>query len=231
MMKKQNLSLSLSAAEIDLAGGENEWRVNGYATKFGNANCYGFRIAQGAYSELIASGVKPLMFFNHDSWSVPIGRWDSLEENARGLKVSGVLTQGVSLASDVYAALRAGTVDGLSVSIGWNSEDESEEDGILTLSKISALDEISIVTFPADSKARVSQVLSADDIDERIESLATVRDLETFLKEVAHLSKRQSGWLLSKAKACFAADTRRDDALKAQSELQAIFERISQKME
>lgn len=231
MMKKQNLSLSLSAAEIDLAGGEHEWRVNGYATKFGNANSYGFKISQGAYADLIAAGVKPLMFFNHNSYAVPIGRWDSLEENARGLKVSGVLTQGVSLASDVYAALRAGTVDGLSVSIGWNSEDESEEDGILTLSKISALDEISIVTFPADSKARVSQVLSADDIDERIESLATVRDLEAFLKEVAHLSKRQSGWLLSKAKACFAADTRRDDALKAQSELQAIFERISQKME
>ena len=231
MMKKQNFSLSLSAAEIDLAGGEHEWRVNGYATKFGNANCYGFKIAQGAYADLIASGVKPLMFFNHNSWSVPIGRWDSLEENARGLKVSGVLTQGVSLASDVYAALRAGTVDGLSVSIGWNSEDESEEDGILTLSKISALDEISIVTFPADSKARVSQVLSADDIDERIESLATVRDLEAFLKEVAHLSKRQSGWLLSKAKACFAADTRRDDEQKALQEAQEILHRMLKKME
>lgn len=231
MMKKQNLSLSLSAAEIDLAGGEHEWRVNGYATKFGNANCYGFKIAQGAYADLIASGVKPLMFFNHDSYLVPIGRWDSLEENARGLKVSGVLTQGVSLASDVYAALRAGTVDGLSVSIGWNSEDESEEDGILTLSKISALDEISIVTFPADSKARVSQVLSADDIDERIESLATVRDLETFLREVAHLSKRQSGWLLSKAKACFAADTRRDDEQKALQEAQEILSRMLKKME
>lgn len=231
MMKKQNLSLSLSAAEIDLAGGEHEWRVNGYATKFGNANCYGFRIAQGAYADLIASGVKPLMFFNHDAGSVPIGRWDSLEENARGLKVSGVLTQGVSLASDVYAALRAGTVDGLSVSIGWNSEDESEEDGILTLSKISALDEISIVTFPADSKARVSQVLSADDIDERIESLATVRDLEVFLKEVAHLSKRQSGWLLSKARACFAADTRRDDEQKALQEAQEILSRMLKKME
>lgn len=231
MMKKQNFSLSLSAAEIDLAGGEHEWRVNGYATKFGNANCYGFKIAPGAYSDLIASGVKPLMFFNHNSWSVPIGRWDSLEENARGLKVSGVLTQGVSLASDVYAALRAGTVDGLSVSIGWNSEDESEEGGILTVSKISALDEISIVTFPADSKARVSQVLSADDIDERIESLATVRDLETFLKEVAHLSKRQSGWLLSKAKACFAADTRRDDEQKALQEAQEILQRMLKKME
>ena len=231
MMKKQTLSLSLSAAEIDLAGGEREWRVSGYATKFGNVNSYGFKIAKGAYSDLIAGGVKPLMFFNHDSYAVPIGRWDSLEENARGLKVSGVLTQGVSLASDVYAALRAGTVDGLSVSIGWRSEDEMDEDGVLTLSKISSLDEISIVTMPSDSKARISQVLSADDIDERIETLATVRDLETFLKEVAHLSKRQSGWLLSKAKACFAADTRRDDALKAQSELQVIFERISRKME
>lgn len=73
----------------------------------------------------------------------------------------------------------------------------------------------------------MTQTLSADEIDSRIESLETVRDLEAFFKDVGNLSRRQSGWLLSKAKACFAADTRRDDALKAQTKLQAIFERIS----
>ena len=232
MMKKQTLSLSLTAAEIGLSGGDHEWRVTGYATKFGNVNSYGFRIAQGAYTELLATGIKPLMFFNHDSLAVPIGRWDTLEENDRGLKVSGVLTQGVSLSSDVYAALRAGTVDGLSVSIGWNLEDEEyTSDGIVTLSKIAELEEISIVTSPADSKARISQVLSASDIDDRIESLATVRDFEVFLKEVAHLSKRQSGWLLSKAKACFAAETLRDGEQKALQEAQDIINRMLKKME
>ncbi len=229
-MKTTQVNLSLVDAELSFDSG-HEWRVKGYATRFGNMNSYGFRILAGAYADIVASGLRPKMFFNHDSLAVPIGVWDKLEENAVGLKVEGVLTQGVSLAQDVYAALRAGTVDGLSVSIGFDMADtETDEKGITSLSKVRKLDEISIVTSPADSKARITQTLSADDIDARIEGLETVRDLEAFFKDVGNLSHRQSGWLLSKAKACFAADTRRDDALKAQTELQAIFERINQKM-
>jgi HK97 family phage prohead protease len=223
-MKKQLVNLSLKDVELSFDD-SHEWRVKGYATRFNNVNSYGFKILAGAYADVIASGSKPKMFFNHDAWAVPIGYWDKLEENALGLKVEGVLTQGVAQAKDVYAALKAGTVDGLSVSIYFDAADtETDDKGIMSLSKIRKLDEISIVT--ADSKARITQTLSADEIDSRIESLETVRDLEAFLKDVANLSHRQSGWLLSKAKACFAADTRRDVALKAQNELQAIFERI-----
>lgn len=226
-MKKQLVNLALKDVELSLDD-SHEWRVKGYATRFNNVNCYGFKILHGAYSDIVASGAKPKMFFNHDSYSVPIGVWDKLEENALGLKVEGVLTQGVAQAKDVYAALKAGTVDGLSVSIYFDAADtETDDKGVMSLSKIRKLDEISIVTAPADSKARVTQTLSADEIDSRIESLETVRDLEAFLKDVTNLSHRQSGWLLSKAKACFAADTRRDDALEAQEQLQAIFERIN----
>lgn len=226
-MKKQLVNIALADVELSLDD-SHEWRVKGYATRFGNVNSYGFKILAGAYADVVASGVKPKMFFNHDSFAVPIGYWDKLEENAVGLKVEGVLTQGVSMAKDVYAALRAGTVDGLSVSIYFDAADcEVDDKGVMALSKVSKLDEISIVTAPADSKARVTQTLSADEIDSRIESLENVRDLEAFLKDAANLSHRQSGWLLSKAKACFAADTRRDDALKAQEKLQAIFERIN----
>lgn len=226
-MKKQLVNIALADVELSLDD-SHEWRVKGYATRFGNVNCYGFKILTGAYQDVIASGAKPKMFFNHDSFAVPIGYWDKLEENAVGLKVEGVLTQGVSMAKDVYAALRAGTVDGLSVSIGFSEEDcDFDDKGVMSLSKVLKLDEISIVTAPADSKARVTQTLSADEIDSRIESLETVCDLEAFFKDVGNLSRRQSGWLLSKAKACFAADTRRDDALKAQTKLQAIFERIN----
>lgn len=230
-MKTQFINLSLQEVELSIDDA-HEWRVKGYATRFGNVNSYGFKILAGAYADVIASGVRPKMFFNHDSFSVPIGIWDKLEENAVGLKVEGVLTQGVVLAKDVYAALRAGTVDGLSVSIGFDAKDtETDEKGVMSLSRVKQLSEISIVTSPADSKARITQTLSADEVDARIEGLETIRDLETFFKDVANLSHRQSGWLLSKAKACFAADTRRDDALKAQKELQAIFERINRNME
>lgn len=99
-MKKQLVNIALADVELSLDD-SHEWRVKGYATRFGNVNCYGFKILAGAYQDVIASGAKPKMFFNHDSFAVPIGYWDKLEENAVGLKVEGVLTQGVSMAKDV----------------------------------------------------------------------------------------------------------------------------------
>ena len=48
-----------------------------------------------------------------------IGKWTTLKEDKIGLYVEGFLTKGVSTASDVYHAVQAGTIDGLSVGIGW----------------------------------------------------------------------------------------------------------------
>ena len=226
MMKRKNLMISLADMELQSAEGD-EWRINGYATKFGNTNSYGFEIAAGAYDTVLKAGVKPKMFFNHDAWSVPIGLWDRLEADEKGLRVEGVLTKGVSQAGDVYAALKAGTVDGLSVGISFNEEDAVLVGKRIILKNIRELREISVVTNPSDGKARISSVLSADEMDERIEGIQTVRDAEDFLRETVGLSKRQSGWLLSKVKASMASDTRRDDELEAQKELQAIFSRIT----
>ena len=215
MMKRKNLMISLADMELQAAEGD-EWRIKGYATKFGNTNSYGFEIAAGAYDAVLKSGVKLKMFFNHDAWSVPIGLWDRLEADEMGLRVEGVLTKGVSQAGDVYAALKAGTVDGLSVGISFNEEDAALVGKRIILKNIREL-----------RKARISSVLSADEMDERIEGIQTVRDAEDFLRETVGLSKRQSGWLLSKVKASMASDTRRDDELEAQKELQAIFSRIT----
>lgn len=225
MMKTQNLMLPL--AEVELSVGESDgWQIKGYATRFNNKNSYGFSIAAGAYADLVAKDARVPMFFNHESWQVPIGKWTELEEDSRGLKVVGVLTEGVSLASDVYAALKAGTVDGLSVSIEMDEKNLVIKDGVAVLTKVSRLHEISVVTNPSDSKARISRVLSADALDEGLEKIVTLRDAEDFLRDMG-LSKRQSGWLLSKVKACMTSDIRRDDGLKAREELQAIFDRIT----
>lgn len=224
-MKTQNLMLPLD--EVELSVGESDgWQIKGYATRFGNKNTYGFSIAAGAYADLVSKEARVPMFFNHASWEVPIGKWTELEEDSRGLKVVGVLTEGVSLAADVYAALKAGTVDGLSVSIGLDEKNLVSKDGVTVLTKVSRLHEISVVTNPSDSKARISRVLSADALDEGLEKIMTLRDAEDFLRDMG-LSKRQSGWLLSKVKACMTSDTDRDDQLKARNELQAIFDRIT----
>lgn len=223
-MRKANLQLSFEEAQLVAGDDAQEWRVKGYATKFGNLNSYGFKIGKGAYEKLIAAGVQPLMFYNHLTHSqVPLGRWESLAEDSRGLKVEGVMTQGVSMASDVYAALKAGTLNGLSVSIGWAEEDMAfDAKGAMTLTQIRSLDEISIVTYPSDSKARVTETLSADEIDDRIEKIETVRDLESFFRSTVNLSKRQSGWLLSKAKTCFASETDRDGPLEVPDRAQLL---------
>ena len=124
--------------------------------------------------------------------------------------------------------MKAGTVDGLSVSISWHGADEQDNGGLTEILQIASLSEISVVTQPADGKARISQCLSADEVDEKIEQIETIRDFESFLREAAQLSKRQSGWLLSKAKAVIASDSQRDSGLKAQhDELAAILGRIN----
>lgn len=227
-MTVKQVTTSLKLCQLQALEEDGEWKISGYATVFGNRNSYGFQIKKGAYSKVLAEGVNPKMFFNHDSWNLPIGKWTDLKEDEIGLKVEGVLTKGVSKAEDIYHAVKAGTVDGLSVGIGWKAADEVElDDGTVEVTMISRLSEISVVTYPSDGKARVTQVLSADEVDEKIESLQSVRDLENFFHDEFQLSKRQSGWLLSKAKACFAAEKNRDDSQKAQKELAAVFNRLS----
>lgn len=229
-MTTKEISTPLKLAQLTAVESDGEWKIAGYATIFDNLNSYGFKIAPGAYATLLSSGAAaPKMFFNHRTFSqVPIGKWTSLSEDALGLKVEGVLTKGVALASDVYHAIKAGTLDGLSVSIGWRSEHEKiGDDGTMSVLSIASLDEISIVTMPSDGKARITQALSVDEVDERIDKIQTVRDLEDFLRDVAQLSRRQSGWLVSKAKDCIASEKRGDPALKAQlTELQKTYDRI-----
>ena len=227
-MTQRQITTSLKFCQLQAIDQNGEWKISGYATVFGNRNSYGFQIRKGAYSKLLSEGVNPKMFFNHDSYAVPIGKWTDLHEDEIGLKVEGVLTKGVSQAEDIYHAVKAGTVDGLSVGIAWKAADEVElGDGTIEVTAIARLSEISVVTYPSDGKARVTQVLSADEVDEKIEALQSVRDLENFFHDEFQLSKRQSGWLLSKAKACFAAEKNRDDSQKAQKELAAVFDRLS----
>ena len=227
-MTQKQITTSLKVCQLQALEEDGEWKISGYASVFGNRNSYGFQIRKGAYSKLLSEGINPKMYFNHNSYGLPIGKWTHLQEDENGLKVEGVLTKGISLAQDVYQAVKAGTVDGLSVGIAWKSADEVElDDGTVEVTTISRLSEISVVTYPSDGKARVTQVLSADEVDEKIEALQSVRDLENFFHDEFQLSKRQSGWLLSKAKACFAAEKNRDDSQKAQKELAAVFDRLS----
>ena len=135
LKKDQTLSVRLEGVEVKLSEDKKTGVVKGYASVYDNLNCYGFYIAKGAYSAVLKNSIStPKMFFNHDYSAVPVGRWTSLKEDDKGLYVEGELTLGVGAASDIYEALKAGTLDGLSVGIRLGEYVEDDNGNIKVLS-------------------------------------------------------------------------------------------------
>ena len=152
-----------SLAEVKFAASEdtNTKSFNGYGAVFGNVDAYGDVIAPGAFTNSLKSGDTPLMFLNHDLYSLPIGLWNELEEDDFGLKVAGSFLDTTS-GRDTYAASKAGAITGLStgyipteVVYGKAGTDEPSR----TIKSLDLI-EISVVTIPANSKARIADVKS-----------------------------------------------------------------------
>jgi HK97 family phage prohead protease len=119
-------------------------------------------VLPGAFRDSLARrgplGVK--MLWQHDP-ALPIGVWDELIEDARGLFVSGRLDLAVAKAREVHALMKSGAVDGLSIGFKVERARRDPATGVRRLEKID-LWEISAVTFPMLPQARVSQVKGAE---------------------------------------------------------------------
>jgi HK97 family phage prohead protease len=156
--------------DIEVAADQRS--VKGYASVFGGIDSYRDTIIKGAYAasiKAVASRGLP-MLYQHNPDQV-IGRWTGLKEDDKGLIIEGVLTPEHSVANDVYASLKAGHVDGMSIGFSVPSGGASERsDGVRVLKKID-LKEVSIVTFPADHAARVDGVKAAELTEREFERL------------------------------------------------------------
>lgn len=146
------------------ANGKKE--ISGYASIFNNVDSYGDIVSQGAFSKTLKNKQKQVkLLFNHDKNFV-IGVIKFIEQDEKGLFFIAELLDGVQLAEEVYIMLKNQALNG--VSIGYYVEDyEKNKKGNKILKTIDLL-EISIVTFPANEKATIEQVKSADSINERI---------------------------------------------------------------
>lgn len=133
----------------------------GYASLFGVADMSRDVVEAGAFRESLlrrgARGVK--LLWQHDP-STPIGRWLSLAEDAKGLKVRGRLSLGVARARELHALMREGAIDGLSIGFRTERARTDPASGQRRLLKID-LWEVSLVTFPMLPGARVSAVKAA----------------------------------------------------------------------
>jgi len=168
---------------------DGKMTFSGYGAVFGNVDSYGDVIAPGAFAKSLAQhlteGTEPMMFLNHDAFgSLPIGRWTDMSEDGYGLKVSGELLD-TSMGRDTYVALKAGALNGLSIGFRPIAFDmrSKPEDPRRTLKEVDLV-EVSVVTLPANTKARVQAVKSMGEE-------MSVRDLEQLLRECG-LSKSES---------------------------------------
>lgn len=221
-MERKLLPLNDCQVKMDGESG----RFSGYASVFGGIDAYGDTIVRGAYADAIRDFSSPKMFFNHRSFDLPIGKWIDIGEDDVGLRVDGEITMGMSFGRDVHAALKHGTLDGISVGIVLSKDDyEMRSNGGRLIKKVKRLVEASVVTFPADGAARVE----LDSVKYELEHLETIRDFERFLRDAGGLSKGLTEALVSRAKIVFAAGdppAPKIDA-KAAQELATMLDRIN----
>jgi hypothetical protein len=130
----------------------------GYASLFNREDLGGDIVLPGAFRDSLArrgvGGIK--LLFQHNP-NEPIGIWQSIVEDARGLFVRGRLMLDIARGREIYTLMRAGAVDGLSIGFRTVTARRDRATGVRRLEKVD-LWEISVVTFPMLPEARVAAV-------------------------------------------------------------------------
>lgn len=159
---------------------------SGYGAVFGNIDAYGDVIAPGAFKSTLESyhkaGKYPPMLLQHgglgarDNDGLPIGVWTAMAEDNEGLKVEGKLVgMETEVVKRVYSLMKEGALDGLS--IGYRAKEFSLGAKVgdpRRMLKGVDLVEVSVVTFPANSKARVGSVKGFDAFNEQFLNIKSI---------------------------------------------------------
>lgn len=220
-------TLSLSAVDLKMDG--DSGKFTGYASVFGGVDSYGDTIVKGAFESTLRKNGKPKMFYNHQ-WDMPVGKWLVAKEDEHGLYVEGELTPSLRLSEDVRAAMKHGTIDGLSIGGYIERGDYDETETGRVIRKWGNLMEVSPVVFPADAAAKADATnMKGADVTEIIEHIETVRDLESFLRDAGGLSKGAAVALTARAKVILGQGEPDHGAAeaKALADMAARFERMA----
>ena len=112
------LLLETKLTPLDLAYDGEEATHAGYASLWGAEDQGGDIVERGAYAASLrrtsALGESVKMLWQHDPLQ-PIGVWDEVREDGKGLWVRGRILTGVDRGREAAALLRAGAIDGLSI--------------------------------------------------------------------------------------------------------------------
>jgi uncharacterized protein len=144
-----------------------------------------------------AKGQMPALLWQHNPRE-PIGTYNSMREDGKGLAVEGQLALKTQRGLEAYELLKMKALNGLSVGFLTREDSMDRKTGIRTIKKAD-LWEVSLVTFPMNESARVDQVKS-------IPKFETPSDLERYLRDVYGATKSEARAIVSEALTMFRRD-------------------------
>jgi HK97 family phage prohead protease len=134
--------------------------VTGYASVFGHVDAQREVVQRGAFNRSLKDWKRtsraPAMLWMHDT-AKPVGVWEKLYEDASGLVAEGRLAVRTQHGGDAYELLKMGAVTGLSIGYRTVTSRMDQKSRVRTLTDVD-LFEVSLVTFPANSQARIHAV-------------------------------------------------------------------------
>jgi hypothetical protein len=178
--------------EFKALSGEGEFE--GYAAIFNNVDMGNDKILPGAFEKTLKKTKGKIPILDGHCTRCQIGWNLEASEDAKGLKVHGQLNLDVGAGSDKYALAKQAKEVGakMGLSIGYASK-KSDWEGDVRLLREVKLFEYSLVAFPMNDKATVTNIKGGHLVLATGDPLENVRDFEDLLRE--------AGFSRTKAKA------------------------------
>lgn len=213
MLTKNRLHTGLKIKSVSDTG-----EFEGYGSVFGVKDSYSDIVVKGAFEKSLSKwsekGSMPAMLWQH-KMDEPIGVYTEMKEDENGLFIKGrLLIEDDDLAKRAHAHMKAGSLSGLSIGYSLNEYDYDNEKDAFILKDID-LWEVSLVTFPANEEARISDVKTALKTGE----IPQPALFERCLRDVGLTRSQAKAFMADGFKALRDAD---DDTQKALAALKAI---------
>jgi len=177
------------------AADDNTMKFTCYGNVKGNIDHAQDRTLDGAYVKSIerhkSAGTMPKMFWMHNPYETPVGKWVDMREDAKGLFMEGEFAN-TEKGRELYELMKMGALDSFSIGYSVTQEKWNHEKNCNDLIELD-IKEVSVVTFACNEESRLVGIKAKMEQDE----LPTKRELEKFLRE-SGLSRKQAEVIASK---------------------------------
>lgn len=205
---------------FDVKAVTDEGVIEGYASVYGNIDSYGDIVEKGAFKSLFEKDNSVIPILWQHNTREPIGGASSFKEDESGLYMKANLVMEVQKAQEARALAKAGVVTGLSIGYTVNEYTYNKEENVTHLTDLK-LWEVSLVTFPANTEARVENVkqILADG------GMPSEREMEELLRQ-SGFSRSQSKAIISKGYRSLQREAEDNDSIQLIEGLKADLEKL-----